>query len=55
MLDAATNKPHHGESSAEASKRRAATPNEEHRHTNQYHKLNMWFGFAVMEQLAKDA
>jgi hypothetical protein len=54
MLDA-TNKQQHGESSAEASKRRAAATNEEHRHNSQYHKSKLWFGFPVMEQIAKGA
>jgi hypothetical protein len=55
MLDAVNNKRHHGESSAEASKRRAAASSEEYIHANQYHRLNLWFGFPVMEQIAKDA
>jgi hypothetical protein len=55
MLDATNNKRQHGESSTEASKRRAAATNEEHRHNSQYHKSNLWFGFPMMEQIAKDA
>jgi hypothetical protein len=27
----------------------------EHRKSDRYHKLNLWFGFLVLEQIARDA
>jgi hypothetical protein len=55
MTEAINNKRQHGDESTENSKRRAATVNEEQHRNNPYHKLNLWFGFPVMEQLARDA
>jgi hypothetical protein len=55
MTETINNKKQHGDESTENSKRRAATVNEEQRRNNPYHKLNLWFGFPVMEQLARDA
>jgi hypothetical protein len=54
MTEAINNKRQHGDESIENFKRRAAIANEEQRRNNPYHKLNLWFGFPVMEQLARD-
>jgi hypothetical protein len=55
MTEAINNKRQHGDESTENSKRRATTVNEEQRRNNPYHKLNLWFGFPIMEQLARVA
>ena len=55
MTKSTNNKKQHGDESTENSKSRVATDNEEQRRSNSYHKLNLWFGFHMMEQLTKDA
>ena len=51
----ATNKIQHGEELIKTSKYRIIVGSEEQRKVNQYYKLNLSFGFLVMEQFAKDA
>jgi hypothetical protein len=54
MEDANNNKRQNNTELAEPSKRRTSTGNSEQRNHHQYHKLNLWFNFPTMEQLAKE-
>jgi hypothetical protein len=55
MMEASNRKRQHGEELAEASKRRTSNSSEGRTKTSPYHKLNLWFGFLAMEQVARKA
>jgi hypothetical protein len=54
MEEVNTNKQQHGEEASETSKRRTATTSEEQSKHNPYHKLKLWFGYPIMEQLVSE-